>query len=255
MRVILSADDFGLNSFINRETIAALERGTILGASIMANMPEVNEALRYARRQANFSFGVHLCFVEGQALSGLLPTLTDSRGSFNGTRSQRLRAIFQQLSVDEIATEMRAQISKILDNGVQVDYVDSHGHMHKLKPFRDALNRVLPSFWTEIKRVRNSQTIYLDPKYMNPSYLARRHFSKELRKLFVTTDEFYMPTSAGDRSWAERLAARLDSSSRSIEVGIHPGMIGDNGAEEQEAQYFMKIIVDVGHTAVSWRDL
>ena len=254
MKVILSADDFGLDTGINGEIIRAFERGIISSASIMTTMPGFEEATRYAREHPEFSFGVHLCYVEGQAASGVQPTLTDMAGAFNLTRSQRLRAMLGRLSVEEIAEETRAQISKLQDSGVRVDYVDSHGHMHKLKPFREALRRVLPSLG--ICNVRSSQTIYLEPKRMNPTYILREHFRRAIEALFVTTDEFYMPTSAGDKIWAGKLLARMEpSNDHSIEVGIHPGLAGNHGAEETEAREFKKLALDAGHTAISWKDL
>lgn len=253
MRIILSADDFGIDAATNREIIGALERGSVSGASIMANMPGFNEASRYAREHRSFCFGVHLCFVEGHALSGVLSTLTDNRGIFNKTAVQRLKAILWVLSVDEIAQEIRAQIAKVVSNGVRVDYADSHGHMHKLKPFREALEQVLPSFG--IKKVRNAQTIFLTPKYTSPTYVARRHFSNELTRRFDTTSEFYMPTSTADRRWGEVLVGRLDSSDRSIEIGIHPGLNNKAGSEEPDAQHFTELCLDAGHRMISWKDL
>lgn len=253
MNIVMSADDFGLSADVNRAIIEAFERGSISSASIMANMPGFDEAARFAREHANHCFGVHLCFVEGQALSGPQSTLTDRNGNFNDTRSQRINAITGRLAVADIEAEIRAQLSRMADSGARIDYVDSHGHMHKFKPFRTALKRVLPAFG--IGRVRNCQTIYLKPALTSPTYLTKGHFAKQLTSMFRTTDEFYMPTSAGDVHWTDALLRRIDGKDRTIEVGIHPGMDGDDGAEEREARNFIKAASGAGHRAVSWREV
>jgi len=39
---------------------------------------------------------------------------------------------------------MGAQLGRIRDLGVAISHVDSHGHLHKFKPFCAALKEVLP---------------------------------------------------------------------------------------------------------------
>ena len=116
--------------------------------------------------------------------------------------------------------EMRAQIKFLTDSGVRLSHVDSHGHLHKFKPFVAALRRVLPEFG--ITRVRNAQDLYLRKPVKSPTYWFGGVWRRRIMRNFTTTPHFFMPTNVAD---AERLTSILDAVPRGqdVEVGGHPG--------------------------------
>ena len=167
VRFIIGADDFGFSDHTVDRTIACFEDGAMTGASIMARMPATERAASWARAHPEFSYGVHLCFSTDEVERPVLPaedipSLVDSEGRFLGSNTMRWRGLLGRLPAMEIAREAAAQIARVRDLGVTPCYIDLHGHLHKLAPFRAALAAVLPRFG--IRCVRAAQTVYLKPR-------------------------------------------------------------------------------------------
>ena len=59
-RMIINADDFGLCEGVNKAVFEAHTRGVLTSATIMANMPAVDEAIAIAKKTPSLGVGVHL---------------------------------------------------------------------------------------------------------------------------------------------------------------------------------------------------
>ena len=149
MLIVLNADDFGASEETVRATIECFEQRALTSATIMPGMPATEAAVAYARSRPDLSFGAHLSFVanglerllaDAAALGGLV----DDDGRFLPTGEARRRALLRRIPVEHIVREAEAQSAFLRDSGVPVSHVDSHRHMHKLGPFREALVPVLP---------------------------------------------------------------------------------------------------------------
>lgn len=64
-KIILQADDFGYNKDTLQATIDCFERGALTSATIMPTCECTPLAIEYAKCHPEFSFGVHLTFVDG----------------------------------------------------------------------------------------------------------------------------------------------------------------------------------------------
>ena len=257
MRIVVNADDFGASAETVAATIQCLENGTLTSATIMPTMPAAAEALAYARERSDRSFGVHLTFVgDGEercaAGPGEVPALTDAEGRFPAATPVRIRALLRHLPIDQLEREIAAQLSLVRDGGVAITHVDSHRHLHKLTPFRKALERVLPRFG--IERVRTVQDVYLIRPLVGATYWVGSLWRQPLRRSFRTTDHFYMPASTGDLRWADELLRRIGGLSGStLEVGVHPGPDGWRDDERRSAERLAAAAPELGHELVSWR--
>lgn len=254
VKVILNADDFGSAPDTVAATIDCFEAGLLTSATIMVGMPGTDAAIEFACDHPEHSFGVHLQFVGDGAERPLsdpdrIPALVNADGRLRPTNVMRAQALLRRLPVEEIERETTAQLDFVKSSGVPVSHVDSHRHLHKFTPFRAALAHVLPRFG--IKRVRNVQDVYLRRPATSPTYWAGPIWRRALMRSFVTTDHFYMPTSAHDGNW-HQLAARLPSG-RSLEVGLHPGYEEPWRDEERESlRPFVDTARGAGHDLVSW---
>lgn len=227
-RIILNADDFGHSEDTVRATIECFERGALTSATIMPNMPATRLAIEYTRGRRDLSFGVHLTFVNNEGERPLsdpskIPSLVGPDGAFTPGGRLFYRAFFRRVPVAEIRREMEAQIAFLADHGVRISHVDSHGHMHKVGPFVDALRAVLPRFG--IERVRRGQNLWLTKPYRSPSFWLGGSLHPNLRNWFRTTDRFFMPICKADAEGIEALLGRLRA--KSIEIGVHPGFAED----------------------------
>lgn len=259
MRIILNADDFGYSQDTVAATVAALEAGLLTGATIMANMPSTPDALAYASSRHDLSFGVHLAFVgDGREApvspASRVPALVTADGRFPGSRDVRARALAGRLPVDQIEHEVAAQLDVLVEAGIEISHVDSHRHLHKFKPFRTALQHVLPRYG--IRRVRTVQDVYLKRPLTSLTYWLGPAWRTRLTRWFETTDHFYMPTTAGDRGW-DRVASHLVSlGGATLEVGLHPG--GEDAWRRHELESlepFVSAALGQGHELIGWRKI
>jgi len=259
VRIVLNADDFGASPETVAATIAAFEDGALTSATIMPTMPAAAEALAYARGRPDASFGVHLTFVgNGEERSAAdpaaVPALVDEAGRFPAATAVRLRALLRRVPVAELELEVAAQLALVRDAGVEISHVDSHRHLHKLAPFRAALERVLPRFGVEC--VRTVQDVYLSRPLLRATYWVGSVWRRPLRRAFHTTDHFYMPASTGDLGWADGLLRRVgELPGATLEVGIHPGPDGWREDERRSAARLAAGARELGHELVSWREI
>jgi predicted glycoside hydrolase/deacetylase ChbG (UPF0249 family) len=254
VQIVLNADDFGSSTDTVAATIECFRAGLLTSATLMVGMPATESALDFARSQSEFSFGVHLLFTgDGpeRPLSDVreIPALVDAEGSFLPTKTMRVRALLRRIPVVQIEREIIAQVDYVRAHGVPVSHVDSHRHLHKFAPFREALRRTLPRFG--IERVRNVQDIYLRRPLGSPTFWAGPIWRRALMRTFRTTEHFYMPTSAADLNWHE-FAERLPSG-RSLEVGLHPGTEEEWRRRERDSLApFVTAVRRLGHELTSW---
>ena len=259
MRIITNADDFGMDADTVQATIECLEAGDLTSATIMPHMPATDQAAAYAAAHPDKSFGVHLTYITDTVEAPLcaaatLPTLATPEGEFFPSQTVRWRALRGRLSVDDIERETAAQIQRLIDLGVRPAHVDSHGHLHKFKPFRLALRNVLPRFG--ITKIRNVQNVYLRKPLKSPTYWLGPLWRRKIMKWFTTTDNFFMPMSEQtDVTWPSELAARLRSMA-TLEVGVHPGHAQPwRDAERRAIHDFAQAAKAQGHQLIGWKDL
>lgn len=255
-RVIINADDFGMDDETVRATISCFEEGVVTSASIMANMPSTPEAVDFAVAHPEFDFGVHLTFV-GRGVERPLcepshvPALVTQSGCFLPSRTIRLKAMLGLIPVEQIEREVTLQLSQLREMGLRISHVDSHCHLHKFGPFSRALERVLPDFGVE--RVRTAQDLYITRRYQSPTYWYGGVWGRRISERFRTTDHFFMPSGPEDAPGIERLVPRMNGGS--VEVGAHPGLSGWRQSERLAIHRFAAAAAAAGHELIRWREL
>jgi len=258
--IIVNADDFGYDRDSVLATIECFRAGALTSATIMPRMPATELAIGFARAHPQHAYGVHLTFVRDTLESPLadprlIPALLGDDGNFLPSHQLRLKALAGRIPVAQIGTEISAQIERLLDSGVALSHVDSHGHLHKFKPFVQALAATLPKYG--LCRVRNVQNQYTATPWKSPTYWMGALWRRRIMAHFVTTPHFFMGVQANDPQWMETLLAR--SLQGVLEVGFHPG--GPLNAERwrnAERQACLDFAVQArrhGARLISWKDL
>jgi hopanoid biosynthesis associated protein HpnK len=136
-RVIINADDFGLSSAVNEAVFAAAESGALSSATIMANMPGFDEAVRGSRGNPRLGIGVHLNILRGRPVcdTSRVPSLTGRDGRFlESALSLAWRAFSGRLDAGEMEEEFAAQIERVIRCGISPTHVDSEKHTHLAFP-------------------------------------------------------------------------------------------------------------------------
>jgi predicted glycoside hydrolase/deacetylase ChbG (UPF0249 family) len=127
---IVHTDDIGMCHAANQGAFAALAAGPATCGSIMVPCPWFEEAAQHAADHPELDLGVHLTLnaewdhyrwgpVAGRSA---VPSLLDDRGYLPRTSLE----VVQRAKPEEVAVELRAQVRKALDAGIDVTHLDSH---------------------------------------------------------------------------------------------------------------------------------
>jgi chitin disaccharide deacetylase len=153
---ILNADDFGLSPGINRGIIEAHRDGILTSASLMAVGDAFEEAVALAQEYPSLSLGIHLTLVEGRPVlpPERVPSLVTADGRFcRSLGTFLLKWLTGQIRMHDIEREFGAQIEKAMDNGVRVDKLDSHMHVHLLPGIFLAVQAVASRYGIRVVRL------------------------------------------------------------------------------------------------------
>lgn len=162
-RLIVNADDFGLSPGVNRGVAESFRKGVLTSATLMANTPGFEDAVRIARNEKRLAVGVHLNIVRGTPVSGpsRLKTLTKPDNSFIGLTELFKRILLDRLDIEEVRTELRAQIKKVIGAGIRPTHFDSHRHFHSYPLLMEVVRDLCVEFG--ISRVRVTRYYGLRP--------------------------------------------------------------------------------------------
>jgi chitin disaccharide deacetylase len=128
--LILHADDFGMNHSVNRATSEALEHHWITSASILVPCPWFLEAANFAKAHPDADLGIHQALTSewttfrwGPVTSkDQVPSLLDAQGYLPSDTPE----VASKAKSDEVERELRAQIERARNVGVNVSHLDSH---------------------------------------------------------------------------------------------------------------------------------
>ena len=133
-RLILSADDFGLTSGVNRAVAELHRAGVLTSATLMARAAATEEAIAIARSMPTLGVGCHVVLVDGEPVlpAQELPMLVDQcTGLFQPTSGAFVQRLFTgRIRSAEIEVETAAQIALLQSRGVALTHIDTHKHVH-----------------------------------------------------------------------------------------------------------------------------
>lgn len=127
-RLIAHADDLGLTKAGNDGILKAHLQGIVTSASLLANGPALEDALR--RLPPSLDLGLHLDLSEGRPLIRGHRTLVRADGRFHGKAEARRLALRNHFAPGEVERETLAQIDRLLDSGLNLTHLDGHQHLH-----------------------------------------------------------------------------------------------------------------------------
>lgn len=228
MKVILHSDDFGYDEDTLEATINCFEKGALTSCTVMVNCEASEGAFEYARKHPEFSYGVHLTYVDGLkpvSPASEIPSLVNEKGLFLPSNAVRRLAMLLKLPKKQVIAESQAQIDKIEKAGVRLSHLDSHGHLHKFLSILYSI-KYLKVGGKPVQKVRASQNLFVvKPSKKSPVYWMNKYFDWYLKKNFKNPQFFYMSANNMDTGWADCILAQMDKLPQDavIEIGVHPG--------------------------------
>ena len=213
-RVVINADDFGMSEPVSRDIARCFEAGVISSTTIMANMPFFAGAVALAKGQGFADrVGVHLNLTAGLPLtSGLSLVRPDAPGL-----SVPDRPLWAPRSlVRDIHLELRAQVQRVVQAGIQPTHLDSHEHILRHLPYARAAIAVAREFG--IRSLRLTRNAYYERSLAKSAYKTLYNGVLSLSGMsavdwFTDVKPYYLTWKSNRR----RLGGR-------VELMTHPGI-------------------------------
>ncbi|MBP3193338.1 carbohydrate deacetylase [Natronogracilivirga saccharolytica] len=129
--MLIRADDMGMSHGQNQAFRKLIETGMPLSVSVMFACPWWKQAVEILEEHPDVSVGVHLTlnaewkhYRWGPVLGrSAVPSLVNDQGYFFPSRALLYD---NDPQLDEIEAELRAQVQRAVDTGLQIDYLDYH---------------------------------------------------------------------------------------------------------------------------------
>ena len=153
--LILNADDFGLTRGVNQGIIRAHRDGILTSATLMATGPAFEDAVSLARANPQLGVGCHLVLTGGAPVAPyreIRSLVGKGRGLPKSLGLLLARISLGRVRPEDLERELRAQIEKIREAGIEPTHIDTHKHTHAHPVIMGALGRVAREFG--ITRVR-----------------------------------------------------------------------------------------------------
>jgi len=130
-QLLIRLDDIGMNHSVNMAAQKVAETGMPVSVSLQFACPWYQEAVAILKKYPNVTVGVHLTLtsewryyrwgpVTGRSV---VPSLVDSDGYFPHSSGGFRKSGYK---LDEVETELSAQIERALHSGIKITYVDPH---------------------------------------------------------------------------------------------------------------------------------
>jgi len=160
--LIINADDLAMSHSENDASLTALDQKLVTAATVMVPAPWFGEVAAYATTHPDADLGLHLTLTaEWQTFRWgpvtprtLVPSLVGPDGFFYSTTEEFAR----HAKVDEVETEIRAQIERAKSMGLEPTHLDAHMHALYATPQLFAvLRQVARDYRLPIRMARNEQ--------------------------------------------------------------------------------------------------
>lgn len=160
-RLIVTADDVGLDPGMTAAAIDAHRNGIVTACSVVANGGAFEDAIARLREVPSLETGAHLALVEERALSTGEPMPA-------GYRSFMPRYLSGRISSSWIERELRLQLERLFAAGLPIRFVNGHQHLHALPRVFAIVVRLATEYGIGYVRVpRESRVRGLSPREMS----------------------------------------------------------------------------------------
>jgi hopanoid biosynthesis associated protein HpnK len=240
-QLIITADDFGLSSGVNRAVEQGWNDGFLTCASIMPGAAAFEEAVDIGRRNTCLQIGLHLTLVQGRGVlpHAEIPELVDAGGNFSvnpvtaGFRYFLDRGLYCQLK-----REIEAQIMRVLDAGIVLSHIDGHLNMHLHPTVFRILAELMPRYGIttfRLARERLGHNLRFDRERIFGKALERlifgfltEHARPELDRMGIKYASEVKGVLNSGRMTEDYILKIIDGVQEGLtEIYFHPGILPD----------------------------
>lgn len=240
-QLIITSDDFGLSSGVNRAVEKAWQDGILTCASIMPGAAGFDEAVAIAKRNPGLQVGLHLTLVQGQAVlpPEQIPGLVDKAGNFsNNPVTAGMRYFFDKGIYKQIKREIEAQIQKVRAAGIQLSHLDGHLNIHLHPTVFNFLTDLMPQYGISSFRL-SRERLFHNLRFNNERILGKvveqgifgslaRNSRSHLKRLGIRHAAEVKGVLNSGRMTEEYILNILDGLQDGVtEIYFHPGILPD----------------------------
>lgn len=127
--LIINADDFGMCHSANMAVADLFQKGGITSSTIMTPCCWAKEAGKWAAKHPEYAVGVHLTFTsewQNYRWDPISKSKTGSLCDSEGFMYHESDEFEKNCSLDDVETEIRAQIERFKSFGVEPSHIDNH---------------------------------------------------------------------------------------------------------------------------------
>lgn len=248
--LILEADDLGLLYAFNEGIRAAYHEGLLTSTCLRANGYAYEHAIKEILPVCpDLGVGIHLCLNEAEPVADRerVPLLLDDCGSLRRGFFWLMKLARTAAGLQQIEIEFRAQIARVLGDGIRVDHLNSHQHVHMIPAIFRLTCRLAREFGIPCVRLvrelpygagglRKHVQPYVNSNFAKRLLLNRlaRINEKAASKFGIpTTDYFVGVNYTSDMSTRPVVSGLQAAPYGSVELLLHPAI----GPDRRDVRY------------------
>jgi len=219
-KLIINADDFGLNSEVNSAIMTAMELNLCTDTTLLVNFEDSAQAaaLAISNKRIN-NVGIHFNLTEGYPLTNKIKNemrFCNSKGVFHFKKKTRIIYLSKTERI-AVYEELKSQIKLCRNLGIPISHADSHNHIHEEPGLFHLFIEIVKQEKIPFLRITNNlgKTSFINKFYRN-SYNRLLNCSK-----LAGTD--YFGSIANLTNYEKKIPE-----GSIIELMIHPGRILNN---------------------------
>lgn len=260
-RLILHADDYGMNPSVNSGILKAFREGLLTSTSLLVNSPDTAAAcaewpkliqelgsgalpslgLRQSAgdERIPFDLGIHLNLTQGRPLTKDYPDeLLDHQGRFPGIGSVFRRLLSPESKFrDKVRAELELQFTTMISLGVRPSHINGHQYIELIPGISELIPSLADQFQVRVVRLalepHLTRTLFPELRLTTwglslvKQFYARRFRGQLAGKSLVAPQQFFGTSHAGLVT-LRTLRKFLSYPSRGqwTEVGLHPAVEG-----------------------------
>jgi len=239
--LVLEADDLGLLHAFNEAIRTAHQGGCLTSTSLRANAYAYAHAIGEVLPDCpELGLGIHLCLNEAYPVAPrrLVHKLIGHDGDLKSGFGWLMRLARSNLGRQQIECELRAQIERVLDDGLRPDHLNSHMHVHMIPPIFRITCKLANEYGIPCVRfVREPfHTAGRWPKRIQPllntnyvKHVLLNHFAAHnataAAEFGIHTTDYFVGVNYTGHMDCDTVAAGLDAvDSGSVEALLHPAV-------------------------------
>ena len=237
-RLVITADDLGIDPRRDDGILEAFARGAITQASLMVGGPSAKSGAEAARR-AGLPLGLHLDLTEmpASAPRDAIESLLDVDGNKLGKHGLRAALARGDIDLAHVASETEAQLVAFAGLvGASATHADGHQHIHTVPELAAAIAPVLARAGVRTTRIPEQREVNVRDPDAARFYRSVAEDGARARPVYTqhgvrSTEAFVGLDLMGSASAAGRLrdAVRALEGAVSVELMCHPGFVGTLG--------------------------